>query len=613
MKIPRKKRNGFAGSFYSMLSTAFIMCALMFVLIAVAKNVIYTSAEASVPLLDIPKSQVSESSGRADTLLIYEDDAMGSKGLEEMTAILSQMKIPCDILEHMDAPEQMPEKYDYLVLSVTHYQYLGTLLGNLKDWVKSGGNLMILYPPEINGSFESLFDLLGIRDCGSSNVYVGALRFAEDFLLGGASGDFPIMDGYQSAMGAFLEEDCQVFAQTTDEHPIPIIWRHRIGQGTVVVDNLGILEKSCRGFHSSAFSLLSDVCIYPVINAAAFYIDDFPSPVPDGYAAYIQRDYQLSTRDFYTSRWWPDVYNLAQEYGIKYTGLVIEEYSDHVDAPFERNTDRERYQYFGNMLMDAGGEIGLHGYNHMPLVLENFSYEGLFDSYTQWPSYGDMHDAVCELTDFCKALYPDQTFQVYVPPSNIISQEGINMLAAEFTEVKTIASVYIPGELAYTQEFCVEENGIISTPRVISGYLMNDYVRLLALSELNFHLVSSHFQHPDDVLDAERGAELGWAQMYENLSDYTRWLYTSVPAIRSLTGSEMAAAVQRYDYVNLERTETEQGLHLELSNFYDEAWFVMRLNEGQEVADISGGEITKLNGTLYLVCAREDQVELYFS
>lgn len=607
--VPRRARSG--SSFFSMLSIACLMCMLMFVLITVAKNVTYTSSGPSIPLLDIKKTQLRHASQKADCLLLYEDDSMGNMGCREMSAILSQMKVPFDTLECTQAEADVLENYRYLVLSVTHYQYLGDLRGNMKSWVKAGGNLMILYPPEINGSFQSLFGILGIRDCGSSNVYVGALRFSQDFLLGG-NRDFPVTDGYESAMSVSLEEDCQVLAQTAEEFPTPIIWRRSVGEGTVVVDNLGFLEKGYRGIHGCAYSLLSDACIYPVINASAFYIDDFPSPVPGGYAKYIERDYNLSIKDFYTSKWWTDTYNLAQKYGIKYTGMVIEQYSDQVSGTLARNTDLERYLYFGNMLLDAEGEIGLHGYNHMPLVLENFDYQGLFDSYSQWSSYEDMVSAVTELRDFCASLYPDRTFQVYVPPSNIISEEGISMLAYDFPDVKTIASVYLPGELAYTQEFQVEENGLISTPRVISGYVLDDYMRLVALSELNFHLVNSHFQHPDDVLDEDRGAELGWAKMFENLSDYVDWLYSSVPTIRSMTGSEIAAAVQRYDYIELERTETSRGLRLDLINFYDEAWFLLRLNGGQEIAEISGGEATKLNGTLYLVCANAEQVEIRF-
>lgn len=606
----RHPRTG--GSFFSMLPIALVMCALMLVLTAVVNNVSYTLQEPRLELLAVEKQDVLRPEGDADCLLIYEEDAAGLMGRDEMTAVLSQMKVRFDALECWDVRADILGNYSYLVLSVTHYQYLGNVLGDIKAWVKAGGNLMILYPPEVSGSFRSLFDILGIRACGNGYAYVEQLRFSEDFLLG-ASRDFTVIDPYDSSMSVYLEDDCEVFAQTTEEYPVPIVWRRKAGLGTVVVDNLGFLQKGYRGIHCAAYSLLSSACVYPVINAAAFYIDDFPSPVPSGYAKYIERDYNLSIKDFYTSRWWTDTYNLAKKYGFQYTGMVIEEYSDQVSGPFDRNRDTERYQYFGNMLLSMGGEIGFHGYNHMPLVLENFDYMGLFDSYSQWRSYEDMLLAVTELKGFCSSLYPDCTFRVYVPPSNIISQDGIDLLASNFPDLKAIAAVYLPGELAYCQEFRVEDNGIVSTPRVISGYILDDYARLVALSELNFHLVSSHFQHPDDVLDEERGAELGWANMFANLSDYVDWLYTSVPAIRSTTGSEMAAAVQRYDYIEMTQTRSEDGIRLDLVNFYDEAWFLLRINDGREIAQVTGGECSRLGGMLHLIHATSDTVEISFT
>ena len=618
MAIWQKKDNSTpqqsrGGTFFSMLPIALVMCALMLVLTAVVKNVSYTSQGPSLELLDVEKQDIAHPVEKADCLLFYEDDAMGTTGLEEMTAVLSQMKVPFDVLECGDIRAEMLEDYSHLVLSVTHYQYLGEVLGDIKTWVKAGGNLMILYPPELSGSFCSLFDILGIRDCGDSYATVESLHFSEGFLLGGASRDFAVSDPYDSSMSVYLEDDCEVFAQTSGDYPVPIIWRRSAGLGTVVVDNLGFLEKGYRGIHCAAYSLLSSACIYPVINASAFYIDDFPSPVPNGYAKYIERDYHLSIKDFYTSRWWTDTYNLAKKYGFKYTGMVIEEYSDQVSGIFERNTDTERYLYFGNMLLNLGGEIGLHGFNHMPLVLEDFNYMGLFDSYSQWRSYADMRNAVTELVGFCASLYPDRAFQVYVPPSNIISEDGIDLLASDFPDIKAIASVYLPGDLAYCQEFQVEDNGIISTPRVIAGYILDDYTRLVALSELNFHLVNSHFQHPDDVLDEDRGAELGWAKMFANLSDYVDWLYAAVPSIRSLTGSEVAAAVQRYDYIEMTQTRSGNGIHLKLTNFYDEAWFMLRVNDGQEIAGVSGGQCSHLDDTLYLIHATSDEVEIQFS
>ena len=81
----------------------------------------------------------------------------------------------------------------------------------------------------------------------------------------------------------------------------------------------------------------------------------------------------------------------------------------------------------------------------------------------------------------------------------------------------------------------------------------------------------------------------------------------------SYSENSLAAAGQRYDYIEMTRTDTEQGLVLDLTNFHDEAWFLLRLNDAQQIAEVSGGEITQLNDTLYLICASAERVEIRFA
>ena len=148
---------------------------------------------------------------------------------------------------------------------------------------------------------------------------------------------------------------------------------------------------------------------------------------------------------------------------------------------------------------------------------------------------------------------------------------------------------------------------MIETPRVISGYILEDYAQLLAMAELNFHFVNSHFQHPDDVLDVERGADLGWEEMFRRISDYTEWLYAAAPSIRNLTGIEMAAAVQQYDYLDVKKTLTDSALELELGGFGTQAWLMVRVNEGTP-GTVTGGQLTQLTEELYLLQADETHV-----
>ena len=221
-----------------------------------------------------------------------------------------------------------------------------------------------------------------------------------------------------------------------------------------------------------------------------------------------------------------------------------------------------------------------------------------------------MKASLTELRRFCQELYPEEKFQVYVPPSNILSEEGRAALK-EAADIRAVASIYLPDSegISYDQEFEVGEDGIIETPRVISGYILDDYMRLAALSELNFHYVNSHFQHPDDTLDKDRGAELGWKEMFGRLLDYTDWLYQAAPDIRNLTGTELAAAVQIYDELQVRREYSGGSLRLSFEGFQDEAWLFLRVNEGMP-GEANGGTIEELLEGLYLVHATDDTVEI---
>lgn len=550
-----------------MVIAAFI--ALAAALCIVQRNVSYDTQERLLePAAEEAFSEVTPATSQqeAECLILWEDDAGGRQGLDMMEPVLEQMKVPYEVCEGRYMDQVDLANYEKIVLSMTNWDLMDEGAFELMEWVEAGGGLMVLYPPNTNGYFQLFEQTLGIETLGNKMSVVEEIHFTRDFMLGG-SRNFQITDPYESALEVNLAKDCTVYLESAGEHSIPLIWSRDVGEGRIVVDNLGFLTKDYRGFYSSSYSLLGRSCVYPVINASTFYIDDFPSPVPGGNSTYIQEDYGMSIEEFYTQVWWNQIYELAEKYNIRYTGLVIENYSDQVEGPFPRNRDTQRFQYFGNMLLRQGGEIGYHGYNHMPLCLVGFDYQGDYDSYNLWESYEDMVEAMRELHAFCTELFPEESFRVYVPPSNILSEEGRKMLAEEFPDLAAVASLYIPGDISYIQEFEVAEDGIVETPRIISGYIFEPDVYVAALSELNFHLVNTHFQHPDDVLDEDRGAKLGWEEMYGRISQYMEWLYDSAPSIRNLTGTELAGAVQVYDMIEVKRAETEDSCRSRWKDF----------------------------------------------
>ena len=584
----------------------------------------YTQDEQLVSLLpdDTFLIKRQEIEKEAACLVLYNSTEANSVLAEEdIRSLFEQLHVEADFADLSVEAAPSFEAYEKVVTALVEYDILGERAYELLDWVENGGGLFVYFPPQGDTFFRALSAQMGIQESGWQMYELPGFRCTSDLLLGGSGKDYMIEEPFESALTLSLSNDCIVHIVSADERELPVLWERRNGDGKIVFMNFGIMGKAYRGLYAAAYSLLSDAFSWPVINGSAFYLDDFPSPVPSGTSTYIERDYGLSVSDFYTNIWWPDLLEFVEQYGIRYSGMVIEDYSDDLDGPFETNMNSQRFQYFGSSLLRNGGEIGLHGYNHIPLCREGFdadfgddyvqgTYERLFD-YDYWQTREDMSASIEELISFTESLYPGVTPQVYVPPSNILSEEARHMLAEDFPQIKAIASIYFEGDVEYIQEFEVAEDGIVETPRVISGLIIDSFMEISALSELNLHYVNSHFQHPDDVLDVDRGAEAGWEAMKNRLGEYLDWLYTSAPDIRNLTASEMAGAVQRYYYLDVDQEVTEDEIILDLTNFQDEAFLFLRINERppeDPETCITGGTLQDMGGGLYLVTATADHI-----
>lgn len=549
-----------------------------------------------------------------DTLVLYDSENKSSmEALEQFKVILKDLKLGHELVDLRQKQVTDFAPYRIVIAMVSDISAMKDSMLPLFDWVNQGGD--VLFPVVIQKSPYSqvLEPKLGIIESSYDTAFVEKLYIHEDFMVGGGR-TFVIPDGYDSAAAVQLDPNLtEIYVWTDDDRKLPLIWKSEYGEGNFVVCNIGLYEKAVRGFYTASLSLLTDAFVYPVINGSTFYLDDFPSQIPFGDNEYIKRDYNVSVRDFYHNIWWPDMMNIAEEYGLKFTGLAIASYNDITDGTAEETADTGTFLTFGNMLLRMGGEIGYHGYNHQPLCLDNVDYEGLYE-YNTWDSTDAMKESFDKLREMCEDLFEGIPFSVYVPPSNILSEEGEAFLAQEYPDIQTISGIYFDDEVfdySCTQEYEVLENGIVHQPRLVSSFKLTPFMQLVAVSELNHHFVNSHFTHPDDPLDPERGAELGWEQLKKDFSAYLSWLRDSAPPLRNFTGSELSAAVQRFSAISYKQTMLEDRMELDLQGFYDDAQFMIRLNE--KIFDhAEGGKVTHLIGDLYLLEAQSDKITIYF-
>ncbi|MEF2852959.1 MAG: DUF2194 domain-containing protein [Lachnospiraceae bacterium] len=586
-------------------------CFLMMAVILFAERagIHYQEKKRQISYIDrdriVTEKEVVSSLKKSCLVLMDSSQEESIQAWTQFRQIFMDMRVGTEVvdLQKQTLPELEP--YETVTVLLRSLEPLKENVLDICSWVKEGGSVLFALTLQKETYVSMIEQKLGIISSGYQNAEVSSIYFEKDFLIGGGR-SYMITDPFDSAWEVQLDETARVYARIGDENGMPLIWERNYGKGKFVIDNFGLTEKAVRGFYAASYSLLTDAGVYPVINGSVFYLDDFPSPVPSGDGTYVRRDYNTSIAEFYSNVWWPDMMTLAAKHGVKYTGVIIENYEDDTDGEITEQTDVQRFQYFGNMILHQGGELGYHGYNHQPLSLSNVDY-GTVLPYKTWTSLDAMEKAVDELIRFGKKMFPATELSVYVPPSNVLSEEGRKLLGEKFPEIRSIASNYFSGEFAYVQEFETAEDGIVEQPRIISGAVIDDYMQMAALSELNMHFVNSHFMHPDDLLDEDRGAALGWEKLKKRLDEYMTWLNESAEELRNLTGSELAGAVQRYGALTVDKEITEKEIRLHLGHLYDEAYLMVRINEGKP-GDVTGGELVNITGNLYLLCAEESEV-----
>lgn len=594
-----------------------VFIAMAAVLLVERAGVQYSAGQHKLGMLAANDAAPASSAifGQKPTCLVITDsDQAGVEDVkEQFDQILLDMKIAHrDVDIATDGADAIPSltSFDRVIVLMPSLDGLGTHLTDIMSWVSAGGSLMLGMTPDNSNYLQAIASKLGIESAGYDYATAESIVPSDDFMLGGGE-RYEFSDPFDSSLSVSLRETAHVWAKTGDAGT-PLIWSNDCGSGHTVVCNIGIYDKVMRGFYASAISLLGDATAYPVINSAVFYLDDFPSPVPSGDGTYIKRDYGLSIADFYAKVWWPDLQKLAQKYGIRYTGVMIENYEDAVNQTEPaRQADTTQFRYFGGMLLQMGGELGFHGYNHQPLALWDTDYGTLYD-YKTWKNKETLVASLNELIAFQDEVLPNAHGSVYVPPSNILSARVRKLIGTDVPRIKTIASTYFEDgtDLPYVQEFGVASDGIVEQPRIVSGGMVDDsYMRLAAVSELNMHYVSTHFMHPDDLLDPDRGAKEGWEVYKGGLIDYLDWLTKSAPDLRRQTGSECSGAIQRFSSMTVSVDTSADAWTLNLGNFHDEAWLMFRANNGEPGA-VTGGEITHLTGDLYLVKATDKTVTI---
>ena len=282
-----------------------LMFGLMVIMLIIERrNIVYEGTQRKLEILPEDVFEEAAEEKEAECLVIWNSESpISVNAHKQMCDVLGEMKIGYDEQDFAEDDTLRLAGYENVVVALDNYDLFGEGSLDLFDVVREGTNLLAVCPPSSLPYLNLVAGRMGILEIGYDMYTVRGLRFCSDFMLGGQGRDYAIDDPFDSSNTVTLTDDCIVHLVSADEREAPIIWEYRHGEGTVVVNLLNYFEKAYRGFYAASYSLLSDACVYPVINGSAFYLDDFPSPVPVGEGEYIRRDYNMDIGTFYTNVW----------------------------------------------------------------------------------------------------------------------------------------------------------------------------------------------------------------------------------------------------------------------------------------------------------------------
>lgn len=536
-------------------------------------------------------------------LIVYDESEPNSISIKNnIIKTLEYIKKPYEILEAKKL-SKIELSYTAMIISFENLNKIANY-AYVTSYIQGGGHVFFAERPINNGALDAVKNNLGIVSYNSV-VDIKGINFNTNLLL--KAKEFSTNEEFisNSSLDVKLNNNCSIHALSSEK--IPLVWEYKLGNGKIMVFNGTMLsEKVNRGLIVGALSLLNDNYIYPIINSKIVYIDDFPAPIPDNTDENIYKLYKRAVEAFYRDIWWSDMVKASNLYNIKYTGLIIKTYENNTEAPFVENnkSNQKNLLLYGRELLKNGGELGIHGYNHQPLVPKDFIKNNL--NYNYWKTENDMVSSISNVSNYAKYSYPLYNFTTYVPPSNILSPTGRQALIKGMPDLKIISAVYIPdvsGD-AYVQEFEIGKDNIIELPRLTAGYEQNDEVKWTTLNGINSLGIFSHFIHPDDILDSKRNNGKTWDNLFEEFSDVLNYVNSNYKWLRPMTASTAGEELQKYIECTPYVEYKETSINVYCDKFRENTYFILRSNKTPK-NNIKDYEITKIDENSYLVNAKK--------
>lgn len=498
---------------------------------------------------------------------------------------LTALKEPYEIIVSLEQVLENIQQTERIILYQTKYS--DTEIQDLEKIASKGIDLIFAVLPE-DLSQITLLEILGIDGIKKYNVKTDGIRVLEDYMLGGRS-DYKKLSVHNipwvQLKGSTKTYMCGLFKdyekdKIKNEELPPLAWRNHFASSYVFVFNGNyMIEKSNMGMFISALANMKDTFVYPVINARAMFVNNFPFLTSENDKE-MQKRYSMSTRRFLEDNILPDLVSITEK-----TGDVI---SAGANLSFDRKKEtgeenqEDTLKSFQNILLKQNGEMGLSFYDRQDIR-------------------GKINSNIEFFQNNSKVKFPFFYGQG-------LSKEELLEIKTKIPEAGTVINEWDEIE-GSTFQFI--ENDLVSVPVTSSDYAYSDKENLRlknAMSGLGF---SNHKIDIEDVVYPTKNKD-NWRYQSVELGKNLDTFWKPYEVFDGLSLAEAGIRVRQYllmDYF-YEVSYSGKEVELQIENFHNEAYFLLRTNK--ELLHIEGGSWKEAGEGAYLLTIEHEKAKLTF-
>lgn len=264
------------------------------------------------------------------------------------------------------------------------------------------------------------------------------------------------------------------------------------------------------------------------------------------------------------------------------------------------------------------GELAVHGYNHNPLLYDRKDINFKELNYVPWPSQEDMAEGIKQVNSYVKELFGKNVkIYTYVPPSNMLKKEGVEVLAKHFPDLTTISSIFYGMDEggAYIQEVGRNKDvpRLYNLPRFSSGFYYDEDEMWGIFNAFAVYGYWSHFMHPDDLISSDRSRNKTWSELKEEFEKILLIMEEKLPFLEPMKSVEMTKRYMDIEDMKIMSERNGDSLHVGMTDFRGPFKMLVRIRN-KKIRNVSSGKYKEVykagSSRIYLITVEKEDMTL---